>query len=46
MSFPPDSYVLGIKEIDQTQVAVVGARPRGWGSFRGLKACTCRRASA
>jgi rifampicin phosphotransferase len=26
MSFPPDRYVLGLQEIDQTQVAVVGAK--------------------
>jgi pyruvate,water dikinase len=26
MSFPPDSYVLGLQEIDQTQVAVVGGK--------------------
>jgi rifampicin phosphotransferase len=26
MSFPPDCYVLGLQEIDQTQVAVVGGK--------------------
>jgi pyruvate,water dikinase len=26
MSFPPDRYVLGLQEIDQTQVAVVGGK--------------------
>ena len=26
MSFPPDGYVLGLREIDQTQVAVVGGK--------------------
>src|SRR4029450_3634376 len=26
MSFPPDCYVLGLEEIDQTQVAVVGGK--------------------
>ena len=26
MSFPPDRYVLGLEEIDQTQVAVVGGK--------------------
>src|SRR5512132_2332726 len=26
MSFPPDCYVLGLREIDQTQVAVVGGK--------------------
>jgi predicted Rossmann fold nucleotide-binding protein DprA/Smf involved in DNA uptake len=46
MSFPPDWYVLGLQEIDQTQVAVVGARPRSWGSLRGLKAFTCRLTTA
>jgi len=26
MSLPPDSYVLGLEDIDQTQVAVVGGK--------------------
>src|SRR4030095_4010269 len=26
MSFPPDCYVLGLQEIDQTQVALVGGK--------------------
>ena len=26
MSFPPDCYVLGLQEIDQTQVAIVGGK--------------------
>src|SRR4029450_4549251 len=35
MSFPPDCYVLGLEEIDQTQVAVVGGKGGQLGGVSG-----------
>ena len=34
MSYPPDCYVLGLEEIDQTQVAVVGGKGAQLGGRR------------
>ena len=45
-TFQPDCYVLGLPEIDATQVAVVGGKGAHLGSFRGSKASACRLAFA
>ena len=39
-------YVLGLQEIDQTQVAMLAGREPTWGSSRGSKASASRLASA
>ena len=46
MSFPPDCYVLGFRRSTRRRSRSLGARARSWGSFRGLKASTCRLATA
>jgi rifampicin phosphotransferase len=37
MSFPPDCYVLGLQEIDQTQVAVVGGKGAQMGELSRIE---------
>jgi phosphoenolpyruvate synthase/pyruvate phosphate dikinase len=37
MSFPPDGYVLGLQDTDQTQVAVVGGKGAQLGGLSGIE---------
>ena len=40
------SSVLGLEEINQAQIALVGGKGANWGSSRGSKAYACRPAFA
>jgi phosphoenolpyruvate synthase/pyruvate phosphate dikinase len=37
-----ERYVVGLEEVDKTQVALVGGKGAHWGSYCGSKAFACR----